>query len=73
VGGGGGALAPGAPPAQAAPHVRLSAHSCADGLGDTGDGWAGIAGEFAAQLPHVKFIFPHAPARPITINMGCAL
>lgn len=43
------------------------------GLGDTGDGWAGIAGEFAAQLPHVKFIFPHAPARPITINMGAKM
>ncbi|KAI8464857.1 MAG: Phospholipase/Carboxylesterase-domain-containing protein [Monoraphidium minutum] len=40
------------------------------GLGDSGDGWAAIGDEFAPALPHVKFIFPHAPSRPITINMG---
>ncbi|GBF92974.1 hypothetical protein Rsub_05810 [Raphidocelis subcapitata] len=40
------------------------------GLGDTGDGWASIGSDFAPALPHVKFIFPHAPNRPITINMG---
>ena len=31
------------------------------GLGDTGDGWASIAAEFAPSMRHVKFIFPHAP------------
>ena len=40
------------------------------GLGDTGDGWSAIADDMASALPHVKWIFPHAPARPITINMG---
>lgn len=33
----------------------------ADGLGDSGDGWSAIGDEFAPELPHVKFIFPHAP------------
>lgn len=40
------------------------------GLGDTGDGWSGIADDMGAAMPHVKFVFPHAPSRPITINMG---
>jgi len=42
------------------------------GLGDTGHGW-----EFAVEnwrrrnrLPHVKFILPHAPRIPITVNGG---
>lgn len=30
------------------------------GLGDTGDGWADVAKQFKAALPHVKFIFPTA-------------
>lgn len=40
------------------------------GLGDSGDGWSSIGDEFAPELPYVKFIFPHAPLRAITINMG---
>lgn len=40
------------------------------GLGDQGHGWASIAEDFASTLPHVRFIFPNAPERPITINMG---
>jgi len=40
------------------------------GLGDQGDGWAPVGAQFAPKLPHVKFIFPHAPMRPITLNMG---
>lgn len=40
------------------------------GLGDQGHGWASIAQEFSASLPHVRFIFPNAPERPITLNMG---
>lgn len=43
------------------------------GLGDTGDGWASIAAEFAPSLRHVKFIFPHAPNRPITLNYGMTM
>ena len=40
------------------------------GLGDTGDGWSDIASDFQTGLPHVKFIFPTAPRRSITLNMG---
>lgn len=41
------------------------------GLGDSGNGFAPIAPEL--KLPAelgVKFIFPHAPIRPVTINNG---
>jgi hypothetical protein len=31
------------------------------GLGDSGDGWAPIGAEWAPELRHVKFVFPHAP------------
>jgi hypothetical protein len=31
------------------------------GLGDSGDGWAPIGVEWAPELKHVKFLFPHAP------------
>lgn len=40
------------------------------GLGDQGDGWAPVGAQLAPALPHVKFVFPHAPLRPITLNMG---
>ncbi len=41
------------------------------GLGDSGNGFAPIAPELklASELG-VKFIFPHAPIRPVTINNG---
>jgi predicted esterase len=35
------------------------------GLGDSGDGWAPVGAEWAPELRHVKFIFPHAP------NVSC--
>nr|WP_136251244.1 dienelactone hydrolase family protein [Ningiella ruwaisensis] len=41
------------------------------GLGDSGHGFAPIAPEL--KLPDelgIKFIFPHAPVRPVTINNG---
>lgn len=41
------------------------------GLGDSGNGFAPIVPAF--QLPDelgIKFIFPHAPVRPVTINNG---
>jgi phospholipase/carboxylesterase len=44
------------------------------GLGDSGNGFAPIAPEL--KLPDslgVKFIFPHAPVRPVTINNGMAM
>lgn len=44
------------------------------GLGDSGNGFAPIAPEL--KLPDelgVKFIFPHAPIRPVTINNGATM
>ena len=44
------------------------------GLGDSGDGFAPIVPEI--NLPEelgVKFIFPHAPIQPVTINGGMAM
>lgn len=41
------------------------------GLGDSGNGFAPIVAEL--DLPasaHIRFVFPHAPVRPITINNG---
>ncbi|KAI9343460.1 Phospholipase/carboxylesterase/thioesterase [Zopfochytrium polystomum] len=43
------------------------------GLGDSGEGWSFLADTLQPQLPHVKFVFPHAPRRPITINGGMAM
>jgi phospholipase/carboxylesterase len=41
------------------------------GLGDSGDGWAPIAPELVRPTwPEVRFVFPHAPVRPVTINGG---
>ncbi len=40
------------------------------GLGDTGDGWAQSFVPMAQALPHVKFIFPTAVERPVTLNNG---
>lgn len=41
------------------------------GLGDTGNGWAGIFPELS--IPHLKFIAPTAPTRPITVNMNMSM
>ncbi|XP_075995494.1 acyl-protein thioesterase 2 [Genypterus blacodes] len=38
------------------------------GLGDTGQGWAQSLA--AIRLPHVKYICPHAPRIPVTLNGG---
>ncbi|XP_041737118.1 acyl-protein thioesterase 1 isoform X2 [Coregonus clupeaformis] len=41
------------------------------GLGDTGHGWAeAFAG---IRTPHVKYICPHAPIKPVTLNMGMSM
>ncbi|XP_023250652.1 acyl-protein thioesterase 2 [Seriola lalandi dorsalis] len=37
------------------------------GLGDSGHGWADTL--TAIRLPYVKFICPHAPKIPVTLNM----
>mmetsp|Transcript_27231 Transcript_27231/g.68448 ORF Transcript_27231/g.68448 Transcript_27231/m.68448 type:complete len:295 (+) Transcript_27231:189-1073(+) len=41
------------------------------GLGDTAAGWASMGQMFA--MPGTKFIFPTAPMRPITLNMGMVM
>jgi lysophospholipase-2 len=41
------------------------------GLGDSGKGWQGLAARL--DMPHVKFIFPTAPTRPVTINRGAMM
>ena len=41
------------------------------GLGDSGNGWAPIAHEL--NMPHVKWVFPNAGARPITLNGGMSM
>ncbi|KAM9340090.1 acyl-protein thioesterase 2 [Symphorus nematophorus] len=38
------------------------------GLGDSGHGWADAMS--GLQLPYVKFICPHAPSIPVTLNMN---
>lgn len=40
------------------------------GLGDTGYGWAPMMRELAPKLPFMRFILPHAPKRPVTLNGG---
>ncbi len=41
------------------------------GLGDSGDGWAPMAPELVRpEWPAVRFVFPHAPVQPVTINGG---
>uniref|UniRef100_A0A8C5WZ32 Acyl-protein thioesterase 1 n=1 Tax=Laticauda laticaudata TaxID=8630 RepID=A0A8C5WZ32_LATLA len=41
------------------------------GLGDTGHGWAeAFAG---IKSPHVKYICPHAPIMPVSLNMNMAM
>ncbi|XP_051755871.1 acyl-protein thioesterase 1 isoform X1 [Ctenopharyngodon idella] len=41
------------------------------GLGDTGHGWAQAMA--AIRTPHVKYICPHAPVMPVTLNMNMAM
>ncbi|XP_027130194.1 acyl-protein thioesterase 1 isoform X1 [Larimichthys crocea] len=41
------------------------------GLGDTGHGWAeAFAG---IRIPHVKYICPHAPTMPVSLNMRMSM
>lgn len=41
------------------------------GLGDTGHGWAQALA--AIRAPHVKYICPHAPVMPVSLNMNMAM
>ncbi|KAI9023974.1 Alpha/Beta hydrolase protein, partial [Hyaloraphidium curvatum] len=40
------------------------------GFGDTGMGWEFLADALAPHLPHVKWVLPHAPIRPISAFGG---
>ncbi|KAG8984051.1 hypothetical protein FRB90_005602, partial [Tulasnella sp. 427] len=40
------------------------------GLGDSGYGWEPVADTLAPKFPNTKWILPHAPSTPVTINMG---
>lgn len=42
------------------------------GLGDTGAGWSFMAEEAARTklFEHVNFVFPNAPVKPVSLNMG---
>jgi len=41
------------------------------GLGDSGDGFAPIVSALNLPVDHnIRFIFPHAPEQPVTINQG---
>ncbi|KAI9596509.1 Phospholipase/carboxylesterase/thioesterase [Syncephalis fuscata] len=43
------------------------------GLGDSGAGWAPVTEELAELMPHVKFVLPNAPTRPVTLNFGMSM
>jgi len=43
------------------------------GLGDSGLGWSPIAQMLAPLFPHVRWICPHAPERPISLNFGMSM
>jgi phospholipase/carboxylesterase len=41
------------------------------GLGDDGNGWSGVVDALRVRTPFaVRFIFPHAPVIPVSINNG---
>jgi phospholipase/carboxylesterase len=41
------------------------------GLGDTGHGWSQVVPELGLPpTSRVRFLFPHAPSMPVTINQG---
>lgn len=42
------------------------------GLGDSGSGWKPVASQLRLG-PHVKWVFPSAPTRPITMNGGASM
>eukprot|EP00741_Cyanophora_paradoxa_P019481 tig00021127_g18806.t1 len=43
------------------------------GLGDTGKGWSDTGKMFGSAMPHVKFVYPTAAIRPVTLNMGMSM
>ena len=43
------------------------------GLGDTAEGFADVAEQFASQYPWLKIILPTAPTQKVTMNMGMTM
>ena len=43
------------------------------GLGDTAEGFADVAEQFASRYPWLKIILPTAPTQKVTMNMGMAM
>jgi phospholipase/carboxylesterase len=43
------------------------------GLGADGHDFEPIVAQFGGPLPHLRFVLPHAPVRPVTINGGMAM
>jgi lysophospholipase-2 len=43
------------------------------GLGDTAEGFADVAEQFAESMPHLKIVLPTAPTQKVTMNMGMAM
>ncbi len=55
----------------AAPGLVKAAVIWLHGLGDSGHGFAPIVPELRLPAGHgIRFLFPHAPERPVTINNG---
>ncbi len=58
----------------AAPGPAVAAVIWLHGLGDSGHGFAPIVPELRLPAGHgIRFLFPHAPERPVTINNGFAM
>jgi phospholipase/carboxylesterase len=55
-------------------NISMPATSCViwlHGLGDSGDGFAPVVPVLKLPRDHgIRFIFPHAPEQPVTINQG---
>ena len=43
------------------------------GLGDSGNGWAQVAQILSRKFPFTKFILPHAPNKPASLNRGYSM
>ena len=43
------------------------------GLGDTAEGFADVAEQFASQMPWLKIVLPTATTQKVTMNMGMAM
>lgn len=61
-------------------HLKISpkeAHTATviflHGLGDSGHGWLPVAKMLWSSFPNVKWILPHAPIVPVSLNQGMAM